>query len=1262
MFKKIVSYAIIFSFLYPDIAFCMLDPEAESPPEATKKVTVSHNNFKDPSLFNLIPEDHNGYCSLADKEPLHSEIESKNTQKFTLSSDCTMSEESQQDHSLSPPSNESSPRADQTLKDISPRSDEVSPYSPSQARGDWTHLSLVLSSESTESGFTHSSEEDNKNTPPKIISPCKGLSPFLHKEENNLLQGAGNTITIIETYAKSTTGTPEDSPFPNLLIDSGLHLSLIDAQNSTLSRDTLPSLLNEASESDPSKEKEGVVAIALDYVKAVLTSEKEISINEDGKIIENDEQTKEKKESSSQFPVGMTLSANSLTPLISDLVEEKGPSLNNSIINLIQDEALQQKIAAEITLPLPINPTVSPNQQSDQQTTVSDQLPISSDLPLEKVKEVTGSKEAVKETQETIISEKTVIKLTSPETNLVKSLSLTPPISTVPLASSSPQDSGQSSNSRRNSTEDSSGDTDFIHKTEVQIDSLKSAIPLQLMAPKEKEQKKKEENESTSPLPEDKGLMDSNSSKPLSLEVLKSPKIYHEDQGEKQKSSSSPSEKIKVPFNFIGTWKNAKKEEKEIYLRPNSERKRNTQDNIDFKETTGLLSKEKQPFYEGNSQGKPSELRNSLDFLGLGSEKEIKLSQLSNKKNGANEQENTISEVNSESESKQFTNTKKPQAISAKSKNPLIQGIVLPDEEADDELSFESKNLQKDDQNFEEEAGLLPPQPKKKNHQIDLLINEDSEDLLESPLFPLDSEVLNTLVHKFNNLSPEDKKQLQHIKIQDIVRENSYLKKPWYEYAAMFVGAVTGGFKAAAMPILYTGGIIYVNMTYSVDILWHKSDGIVFGAYIILSTIFDAFPSNISLWKKAATYVFEESIEKTRMLLTGIVSFCAGLLEPLNLASTELYIMSLLGLTGTDNEYVRAIKTYCFPLLLDSGASIYDLTWQYTDNVLDWFESQAAPQLFSFQRSPEAILRDSFRNTLDKLSEYVFKVAEDHGYLTDLYDTLFSFETTIKKELKDVVEDDNMDAAHTFFLLRHLLSLGDKIQEAQQQIKTWNELLKDWGIWAVIWGTLTAGTGIRFLNLEYGVESTLDFIVPANTSIAHVSGLVASSLGFIPLTLVEYMGLSYFFKDYIWHEKSHAHGSNLFPYFRVSEKVLSGLTGLIYVSPYALLTLQMYNSWYAGEWWPWLLTVPYLFSNFTLQTMSYHDSYNRKVGSGMVGIHNKYTRQRFFGKGPRKDYMKDYILQTIENMRARIRKLPHSVLHMLDSTLNPEEDQELDVI
>jgi hypothetical protein len=698
-----------------------------------------------------------------------------------------------------------------------------------------------------------------------------------------------------------------------------------------------------------------------------------------------------------------------------------------------------------------------------------------------------------------------------------------------------------------------------------------------------------------------------------------------------------------VPFNFIGTWKSAQKEGKELYLRTPSERKGNTSENIN--EKTGLLSKDKRP----SDQEKPLELKNSFEFGRLGSVREIKLQQLGDKGNRTKDRENPTSGPKNGVGYQDVTNSKDSQAFDEHSKQLLTHGATLKGEDADDESS-----LPQDDQNIEE---VLPSQQRQRNSQTELLINENQR---ERSLFPLGSNTINKFAQKFNNLLPEDKIPLRSIKIQDMVRENAWCGKPWYEYAAMLAGAVVGGFKSGAMPLLYNGGLLYVDFTYGTTLM-DDAKGITLSTYLILSTIPDAFSSNMNLWQKGATYVFEESLEKTRMFLTGLATFFPSLLEPLNLVATELYIMNLLGLTGTDNEYVREIKIYSIPLLMDSWASNYNFLWQYTDNALDWFESKAASQLFCFIRSPEAILRENFRNTLDKLSQYVFKMAEEHDYITDLYDTLVDFEANLKKELKDVVEEDNMDAAHTFFLLRHLLSLGDKIQEAQEQIKACHALVKDWGIWAFIWGTLTTSSYMRFLNLEYGVESTLDFIVPANTSIAYTSGIVASSLGFIPLTLLEYMGLNYFFKDYLWHEKSHAHGSNLFPHFRVSEKVLSGLTGLIYVGPYALLTLQMYNSWYNGQWWPWLFAVPYLFSNFTAQTMSYDDSYNRKVGSGMVGIHNKYIRKRVFGKDPRQDYKKDYILQTIENMRARTRTLPDSVLHMLDQTLHVEEMEEVEI-
>jgi hypothetical protein len=145
----------------------MLDSERESLP---KKITLSHDHLKNSTPLHEAPEDPALSQPLVElKGPVLSAIGSKDTQKSTLSSDCTMSDESQQDHSLSPSSKYSPPRADETLKDTSSQSDELSQDTPSKDSSHSSHISLSRRPNSTESGLTQSSEEENTQEKEGVI-------------------------------------------------------------------------------------------------------------------------------------------------------------------------------------------------------------------------------------------------------------------------------------------------------------------------------------------------------------------------------------------------------------------------------------------------------------------------------------------------------------------------------------------------------------------------------------------------------------------------------------------------------------------------------------------------------------------------------------------------------------------------------------------------------------------------------------------------------------------------------------------------------------------------------------------------------------------------------------------------------------------------------------------------------------------------------------------------------------------------------------
>lgn len=503
------------------------------------------------------------------------------------------------------------------------------------------------------------------------------------------------------------------------------------------------------------------------------------------------------------------------------------------------------------------------------------------------------------------------------------------------------------------------------------------------------------------------------------------------------------------------------------------------------------------------------------------------------------------------------------------------------------------------------------------------------QDPVEKKKFSL--KIASKVLSIFQTLKPDEKRVLQKTTVQYI--QGKISKKQWFTIAG---GILVGVGTAVAMAPLYDGGLFYLADAYGKKIFYDFEGSETLRTLITFLTAFDAIPRNAILWKKAVTYFTEQSVDKSRIALTLLASFLPSLLEPSFLATSELYMMHESEISGLDNEFAIWMFTLCPILLADAWAFNYDLVWESWDEFLG--PNLRSPSLWS-----KAPLRYKYSKALDKLSGYVFRMHEDDPYIEDLYSTISSLKTDLQAECPEI-EDENVEAAQSFFLIRHLLSLEDKLKNTQELVKSWYETITE----KLTYGILISGSFVRFLALRLAIETFFELIL--SEDITRVCGLGGSTLGFPLLTMFEYKGLKNFFTDFLWHKNPHAHGSH--PYFRGAEKTLSAAVGLLFVMPLLVLSVQASDRWFEGQLWVKLLSIPYLFAEFTAQTTSFNDSYNKKIGTGITTVYNDKIRK----EGPMNTHKKDVVLEMIENMKKRISTLPTSVLEVLEQSLGMKEE------
>ncbi len=504
-----------------------------------------------------------------------------------------------------------------------------------------------------------------------------------------------------------------------------------------------------------------------------------------------------------------------------------------------------------------------------------------------------------------------------------------------------------------------------------------------------------------------------------------------------------------------------------------------------------------------------------------------------------------------------------------------------------------------------------------------------------------------------DEFTPEAQVKLRHIKTQDI--DGQLLKK---QLAAMIGGSVIGLVLTEALVPIYSGSLVYMRDKHGWTFLNEFEEGSLgYGltAYIITTLLFDAIPRNASLWKKAASYLTEEAIEKGRLIWTGLASLLPSGLEPSYLIAFELYAMHKMGVKGLNNQFAIAMMVFSPFLLIDSFGYNYNVLWGMWDDFKVWTEAsksvlvqrlfpKAAYSKSSFYEDNIKNIATDFWKRLDTTCKSLGKVPKD--LLEIIYNTIYHGKDELRQKLTDLTEQQ-LESAQSFFMMRYLLSLGDEITGAKHTVKSWYETITD----GINYTCLTIGSPIRFLVLEVIFENFFGLFSPKLVS--QVFGWVCATVGFPFQTLLEYQATKTFFRDFIRHDDPQGHSSH--PHWRGAAKTASIVQGIVFTLPLAVLSLEAVTLWLGSPWW---MTMGgfFLFSEFTSQVTNFHNSYSRKVVTTGTDLHNRFTRRKF-GKEPRDDYKRDRLIRLARAFQGRLKTLDPDILLKLEESLRFNEEE-----
>ncbi len=147
------------------------------------------------------------------------------------------------------------------------------------------------------------------------------------------------------------------------------------------------------------------------------------------------------------------------------------------------------------------------------------------------------------------------------------------------------------------------------------------------------------------------------------------------------------------------------------------------------------------------------------------------------------------------------------------------------------------------------------------------------------------------------------------------------------------------------------------------------------------------------------------------------------------------------------------------------------------------------------------------------------------------------------------LSNNELKTAHSFFVVRYLLSLADSVEEAHEKVRSWVDAITD----TITWGSLTLGSPMRFLILEFIVEQFTGLFCPPLVS--QIFGWMGAAIGFPFQSLLEYTAMKTFFHKFLGSDPTDGHASH--PKARGIAKGLAFLQGGAMTAPLAVLCLQV---------------------------------------------------------------------------------------------------------
>lgn len=530
-------------------------------------------------------------------------------------------------------------------------------------------------------------------------------------------------------------------------------------------------------------------------------------------------------------------------------------------------------------------------------------------------------------------------------------------------------------------------------------------------------------------------------------------------------------------------------------------------------------------------------------------------------------------------------------------------------------------------------------------------------------------------------------------------------KISWEQWASLLIGGGIGVGTAYAFGEVFNGGTNYLDK-YPQTWPYTPDPDVIFGVAVAF-TLLDAIPRNIELWKTWFSTLSSRTAHMGSVALNGGLSFLPSLTTAFALINLELdfYKETHQKIPQKDKEIMLF---GAFFLYLDSQAFNMNMLKDIWEDTKEWAETSSSrfarfisgKILYWFPSSPEdkiqtwgqqkmrefkqgvsSLTETQVREVYKKISEAEEKVKQTFPNLTEeeqeaaqalllLHFPLIFLKTNALPPANDssilTLEINESDEGENPFKVESSLPLilASQLEDSEKmegvilhaKPQTWYDTITEWGSR----GLLLAGSPMRLMVLKFILGEMGDAIFGQYVSkpvIEIASWGIAALVGFPIQTAFEYKALKNLSHDFVKHEEPNGHSSCMPA--RITAKAIAGLYGLLLTSAICLLTFQVCDTIIGNDWityspeftWAQYFMIGsiicYLIPEWAVQTTSLEDSYNRKIVSGIMDVHNRYTRRVWWNEDPTLPYQRDALIQFAEKGDESFNHLPSSVLFKL---------------